>query len=155
MVEAIKSPKVKGKTITNYNFSSFQKFRFFWWLKSSDINALSFLPQKNALRIHTHWAVSFPLTYASPYPFHFVWGQQKHFCISMEPQDQLCRELEAARLELRLLRFENEDLKKKVADLEMNIGDKGRVHQCEVFILNRVCRTGSKNPVLLHGLISL
>lgn len=73
----------------------------------------------------------------------------------MEPQDQLCRELEAARLELRLLRFENEDLKKKVADLEMNIGDKGRVHQCEVFILNRVCRTGSKNPVLLHGLISL
>lgn len=53
----------------------------------------------------------------------------------MVPEHDLFNELEAARKELRLLRTENEELKKKVADFESNIGDTGRVHHCEVYSL--------------------
>ena len=47
--------------------------------------------------------------------------------------EELWKELEVARKELLLLRTENYDLKKKVADFESIVGDKGRVQQCEVY----------------------
>ena len=47
-------------------------------------------------------------------------------------EDQLYKELEASRQELRLLRAENEDLRRKVLEFESIIGDKERVHRCQV-----------------------
>ena len=42
------------------------------------------------------------------------------------------KEFEAAKEELRLLRRENEDLKRKVAEMENKIGKQGGVHEHKV-----------------------
>ena len=46
--------------------------------------------------------------------------------------DTFWKEFESAKEELRLLRSENEDLKRKVAQMENIIGEQGGVHQHEV-----------------------
>ena len=54
---------------------------------------------------------------------------------NMVNEDELWKELEAARKELRLLKAENYELKEKVAEFECNIRiirNKGGVNQCKV-----------------------
>ena len=47
-------------------------------------------------------------------------------------EDRLWEELEASRKELELLRAENDNLRRKVAEFESIIGDNVRVHQYQV-----------------------
>ena len=102
---------------------------------------------KFALRIHTHIRagaklVGFPLPCLPNPARRTLLGVNTRSLISdIMQEDQLLKELDASQKELRLLRAENEDLKRKVTDFENIIGDNGRIHRSQVNPLERTHAT--------------
>ena len=75
-----------------------------------------------------------------------------NFCIdTIMQEDQLLKELEASQKELRFLRAENEDLKRKVTEFENIIGDNGRIHRSQVNPLEGTHATFLVHQYSHHG----